>query len=678
MAAPWWSEPVRFFQHLLREEDADGLDPERLIAEARSVGAAAYIVMGGGFSAWYPTALSSQRVNPHLRGDFLAAVTTAARRAGVKTILRMDISKGRPEWLERNPDWFTRTPTGAPNLIWEMPQTCATGPYWQVENFAILEELLEGYEFDGLFYNYLNVGRCYCARCQEIVATATGADIPAPGRREPLYETWRQSYLASYVRKLKACVHERNPAAVVIPYHHVRDGWRYRSMADAGDLVSAQVSNPLVVNPVDPQPQWNHWAAEEALAARAVKPGAAPVLIQTGSAFFASRQTAMPAGRIVRNLIQAAAHGASTAPAVNGTLQQDDPRAVPALRRLGRYFESNASWYRGLRSVARIALIRSQDSLDWGADQGRPAGDPGRPGHVAEFRGLYEMLVRRRYPCDVIPDGGLRPGDFERHAAVILPAVSCLGGEDAAVLDEWVAGGGCLIATADTGGAAADGTPRRVPALACLPSLPGRSRSIFGGYFEVSDPTLRARLGGIPHIGADGELWTGAPESTAASELRLLGPFRNNAPEFALVRGPATDPGFMRFRHGRGSAVWLPWRIGALFHFHGIPDYADLLGYVLEPTVGPPPIRSDASDAVEFILYGHPLGEVLHILNGAANQTKALVETTPIAGFTIRVRSKANAATLLNDGTPLPLERDGEDAVLGLDRLETFAAIALT
>lgn len=678
---PWWQHPVRFFQHLLRETDATGLDGASLIAEAQRLGAGAYIAMGGGFSAWYPTELSSQHKNPHMSGDILGEVFAAGRRAGVKVIVRMDISKGRAEWLERNPDWFVRKPDGSPNLIWEMPQTCATGPFWQVENFAILEEVLARYPADGFFYNFLNVGRCHCSRCQSAVRAATGQDVPPPGVRSPAYERWRQQLLASYMGRVREFIRSRAPEAALIPYHHVRDGWNYRAMAEVADVVSAQASNPLAVNPVDPQPQWNHWAAEEVLAARSMKPGAAPLLIQTGSEFFASRQTAMPTGRLVRNLMQVAAHGGNTAPSLNGTLKQDDPRAVPALVELGAYQEANAGWYRELKSVARIALIRSQDSMDWGPDAGRPAGDPRSPGHVAEFRGIYELLVQLRYPCDVIPAGGLNIAQLERYAAVILPAVSCMSTADAAAIDAFVAAGGSLIATADVAACNQDGQLRNEPALACLPYTPGAPRPIFGGYFELVDPALQSAFGGIPHIGADGDLWTpvGAEAGAAAhADLRLIGPFRNNAPEFTVVRGPGVEPGLLRVRYGQGGAAWLPWRPGALHHFSAIPEYVTLFGHLLRAIAGEPPIRSDAPAAVEFILYAHPKGEVLHLLNGAATQGKPMVATIPLAGFTAKVRSKASRALLLNTGTSLPLEREGDDVVLRIDRLDTFAAIALT
>ncbi len=130
MTTGWWRLPVRVFQHLLRERDAIGLDPAVLIDEAAEMSAQAYLSMGAGFSAWYPTALTSQQVNPHIQGDFLGAVIDAAHRKRMKAIVRVDISKGRAAWLARDPDWFARDAQGAPLLVWEMPQTCATGPFW--------------------------------------------------------------------------------------------------------------------------------------------------------------------------------------------------------------------------------------------------------------------------------------------------------------------------------------------------------------------------------------------------------------------------------------------------------------------------------------------------------------------------------------------------------------------
>lgn len=679
MSLNWTTNPVRFFQHLLRETDAIDLDPKQLIDEVKAVGAGATIVMGGGFSAWYPTRLPSQTINPHLEGDFLGDVIAAAKAADIRVLVRMDISKARGGMQEKHPDWFVRREDGSVSTLWDMPQICSTGPFWQIDTFKILEEILDCYEPDGFFFNYLYVPRCHCDRCHQIVMAATGAAVPTGQHRSPTYERWRQTYLATCVRRIRDYISARNPKAILVPYHHVHDGWDIQQMAAISGMIGSQVSNPVVSNPVDPQPIWNHWAAEEALTARALKADSAPILIQTTSEFFASRQTAMPAGRLIHNMVQAAAHAANTAPAANGLLMQDDPRFVPALRAFGAYQDRNSRWYEGLQSVARVAVVKSEDSRSWGDDAGRPAGSPDSNGHVGEFRGFYEMLTGLRYACDVIIAGDLAAEMMAAYDLIVLPAVSCLSAADAAQIDAYVENGGTIVASADFAMADEMGNVRLSAALCCLPGDPGASRSAVGAYFELIKPEYRAALGNIPHIAASGDFWSPFHcASEPKDDLALIGPFANNAPEFTTVKGPGGDPGMIDRTYGRGRAVWFPWRIGALFHRFGIPEYRALMGLICNESLGAPEIETDAPAAVEFIVYGHPEGTVMHVLNGAAPQMKGIVECTPLAGFTIRIKTDATRATLLNTGDFIASQRVGNALELRLERLDTFAAIALT
>jgi len=671
----WTRTPQHFFQHLLREVDAARLDPEALVGELLAMGATGTICMGGGFSAWYPTDIAAQPRNPHLAaargGDVLGGVVAAAHRHGLRVLARMDISKGRPELAARHPDWFARRADGTLATVWEMPQICATGPFWTEQNPAILEEVLARYPVDGFFYNYLHVPRCWCARCRSLVREATGEAIPAPGTRSPAHERWRRGVLAQAVRGMRALIGARRPDAVLVPYHHVRDGWDMRAMAEASGMVASQISNPELPNPVDPQPIWTHWAAEEALLARAIKPGAAPLLVQTASGFFASRQTAMPAGRMIRNMAQAAAHGAGTCPAMNGRLPGEDPRAAPALAAFGRYRAAAADAYRDMEPLARIALLRSEDSIAWGADAGRAAGDPSGHGHLAELRGLYEMFAELRQPCDILPDRGLTAEALRRYALVVLPGVTCLSGSDAAALDGFVDAGGRLLATGALAACDGDGQPRASPVLRCLPALPGAARDVNGGYFALASPALREAFGGAPHLGAAGAFWAPALAQDGA-ELRLIGPFANNAPEFTAVEGPGTTPGLLR----RGRATWLPWRPGALFHRSGILDYRALLGGIVQDIVGAPSLRTDAPGVVEAVLYRTPRGRLLHLINGAAPQGRDMSEVAPLSAFTVCIKGAASARRL--DDGPLSATAKGDELVLHLPRLDGFAAIEVT
>ena len=677
MSPAWTSRPLRIFQHLLRETDAIGLDPAQLIEEAAIMGADTYLCMGGGFSAWYPTAIAAQPTNPALSVDLVGGVIAAAQQRHMRVIVRMDISKGRAGTENLHPDWFVRQPDGDHATVWDMPQMCPTGPFWQETNFAILDELLSAYAIDGFFYNYFYIPRCYCERCAQEVTEATGAPVPPIGERSPRYELWRQTTLTDYTARMRTFIRARQPEAVLIPYHHVRAGWDLPAMAAVSDLVGAQASNPIVPNPVDPQPMWNHWAAEEALVGRAVKPDVAPFLIQSTSGFFASRQTAVPTGRLLHNLALTAAHGAGTAPAINGRLAQDDPRAMAPLEAIARYLTRNAPWYEGLSSMAKLAIIRSEPSIQWGVDQGKLSGRDGPRGHLDEFRGLFEMASALRYPTDLLVAGNLADARLDRFAAIIAPALACLSRADAAALDAYVHRGGLLIATGDFAGSDEVGATRTDPISAALPGLPTPRRSLSGAYFELRDPKLRDALGGIPHIGAAGDFCPPHELQNAVTGLALIGPFANNAPEFTVVEGPGTEPGLLTSQHGGGTAIWLPWFIGALYHRYGIADYASLLGAVLEPVLGPAPIQTSAPDAVDFTLYRHPRGAVLHALNGATAQNKPLIDCTPLAGFEISVAVAARRAIVLKTGADIALDQIPGGVSFMLPRLDSFAAIAL-
>lgn len=674
MSAPWTQRPRRIFQHLLREQDAIGIDPAELIAEAVAMKADTYLCMGGGFSAWYPTEVEGQVRNPYLEDDLVGRVVDAAHRSGLRVLFRMDISKGRPGADTEAPDLYCRTADGEIPMVWGMPQVCPTGPIWEGRNFAILKEVLGRYELDGLFYNYFTVPACHCDRCTSIVLGQTGAPPPTTGRTYP-HEAWRARHLATYTHRLRETIQGLRPGACLVPYHHVHSGWDRRAMADACDLVATQISNPLVVNPVDPQPVWSLWAMEEVHLDRAMKPGIAPIAVQSGSGFFASRQTALSGWRLTRNLLLAAASGGGTAVALNGRLTQDDPRLAKPLTALTGHLSRNRDWYKGLISVARIAVLRSDASIAWGPDQGVLSGGAAG-GHVHEFRGVCEMLSALRRPFDILPADGIGLSELGHYDVVLAPNLCCLADADAETLDAFVEQGGSLTATGAFGSADIDGQRRSAPVSAAMARLPEAARSVDGGYFQIADTALGMALSGTPRIGASGLFHDVCAEQGWQRELMLVEPAKNNAPEFTIVAAPGDAAGWIARQHGDGQVDWLPWYPGSLFHRTGFTDLLAVFDRLMAPA-GSAPIRSNAPIAADITLYRHPKGAVLHVFNSAAHHGRPITDAVPLAGFDIEVDWQVDRAVALSEGDATVIEPTETGVRLRLPRLDDFAAFAL-
>lgn len=660
MPLSWTRHPVRFFQHLLRESDAVGLDPARLVDEARAAGANGLIVMGAGFSTWYPSLHPSLTVNPLMQGDFLAETVKAAKAQDMRVLVRVDFSKGRAGSETTRPEDCVHEAEGRIPLLWDMPQMCPTGRFWQVDALEVLEEIATRYPtVDGFFFNYLTVARCFCHRCQKEVTAKTGALVPSVGHTTRAYELWRQSHLAAFMGGLRGKVQSRWPQMAFVPYHHVLDGWDLREMAKVSDLVSFQVSHPVVPNPIDPQPMWRHWAIEQALIARALKPEAAPLLMQTTSAVFASRQSQMPAARLEAGLVTVAAEGASTAPAVNGILQPGPDDHAGLLARLGEWQTRATPYLRDLQSPARIALIRSEESRLWGEDQGALAGREN--GHVQEFRGMMSLLSDLRQPFAVEMSGPLCPDRLSRFDVVIVPGVSCISQADRQRLAGFTAKGGRVIVTGDSFSADEAGTVQRE----------GASRQNgTGAYMALAASELREAVG-FDYLPLVGSYWPG-PE-TPTADLRLVGPFANNAPEFTVVDGCGDAPLLVETPQGTGAALTLRFGIGAAYLAHALPDYLRLMGavvarHVASPLTGVPP-------AIRAILKTHPQGQVLHLINDAGAGETRHVDRTPLAGFALSLRSPAERVLDLVSGCWLSVTRHGDNACLSLEQLDGFASL---
>lgn len=671
-----------------------------MMDQVAALGATAFLANAGGMVAWYPTRLPYQRVNPYLQGDYLGEVTEAARARGIRVLARLDITKGYVEDLDRHPEWFRVAADGKPVLVRELAETCFAGAYWQQFNFEMLDEILSQYPVDGIFYNHFRYLTCYCPQCRERFRAATGFTMPAGEDWKD--EAWRALIryryraLAEYAARVKRHVHRLRPGALVTwdyelatdnpPY--ARDsGWGPDLTAEA-DVIVSIAFNRLT----RPLPKWIHQHGEQASLGRASFRHPTCVLL-TQTAIFGNRRLAQPPAQLVRDIVQIAAHGGAPGMQIMGTLAQDDRKALPGIGETYRFLARHEDLYRSLQSVAQVALVYSQQTADW---YGR--GDAFQR-YVTHYRGCYEALVHEHLPFDVIEARHLS-ALLHRYRAVILPDVACMDDDLARALDEFVAGGGSLIATHETALYDAEGDPRADFALRSLGRrfikrrlmqgtyLLVKDRALLGAGFQETDLIglgLEQPYGGfgpfLPAVdvdrpGGEGEfIFTNGQGQMA--DLILSQPVTNNVPEFSYWEGEIGTPGLTINRFGRGEAVYLSWGVGRLYHLYGVIECRHLIGSLVDRALGDRLLRTDAPLSVETVLGRSDSRTVVHLINSTGIESKPLLEAVPVGSITLSLRGRAASARALVSDRELSVHRDGEDVWVTLPRLESFEVIVL-
>lgn len=148
----WWSENhLRLIQTNISEENAD-LDVDLLITQLKDFSANTLMLNTGGIEAFYPTKLEYHYKSPYLKKDLVQEVVQKCHENKIKFIARFDFSKAHESIFLEQPDWFYRTKDKEIVNYNQMVHTCVNGFYQREYSLKIMEEVIEQYAVDGIFF----------------------------------------------------------------------------------------------------------------------------------------------------------------------------------------------------------------------------------------------------------------------------------------------------------------------------------------------------------------------------------------------------------------------------------------------------------------------------------------------------------------------------------------------
>jgi len=117
------------------------------------------------------------------------------------------------------------------------------------------------------------------------------------------------------------------------------------------------------------------------------------------------------------------------------------PNTEALREELYRFYHERHDLYSGVRSRAEVGIVLA--FVDESIAENRE--------YELEARCTRNLLLDHHIPFDLIPEAALTPERLARYSVVLLPGITCMSDDHAAILREYVRAGGGLLASGDVG-----------------------------------------------------------------------------------------------------------------------------------------------------------------------------------------------------------------------------------
>ncbi|MDZ4802491.1 MAG: alpha-amylase family protein [Bryobacteraceae bacterium] len=608
---PWHQRLRRIGQVNFNERDPQEADVEawaNLWAEAK---VDAVLVNVTGMIAFYPSKVPYHKHSRFLNGrDFFGDCCRAAKKRGIHVVGRMSPDLQWEDALQAHPEWFRRDEQGRPmphsSRAPGLYQTCMFTPYYSEQTPAVMREVNQLYDVDGLYANgwpNFNVPACYCQYCRE---------VGKPGTMEyhkrymdRAVELW-QLYDRIAKEKRQENLFFGNLGG------GIRSGLDLKRLGDVAALFTADNQGRVGASPV-----WG--AAQQGRVAYCVMKG------RTVANVTASWSTGSPMWRNATKSIAEAetwmAQSTATGMVVwyhwlgaQRGLGEDRRWQEPGNKyhnwhaRHDRHFANKAT-------VANLGIVLGQRTQTFY----RPPGE----GDAGEYiQGAYYSVLETRRLFDFVHEDDLTPGVLRKYDALILPNVAFLSDAQCRQIEAYVNNGGSLIATFETSLYDELGKARADYGLANLFGMHRKSErqgsqgfeNSFYGRLEKPHELTRGFTDTNWIAGAE---WRAPIRADGELIMSVVPPYPAYPTEITVSPTPQTDePAMIARERGGSRLVYFSGDVDRTYWRTGHPDpgrvLANAISWVLR---GRQPATVEGEGLVEIVAWETEPGFTVHVLN---------------------------------------------------------------
>ncbi len=602
-APDWWFKPHRMIQTNLREIDAT-MDIDQYIRELKEWKVNVVKFNVGGIVANYPTKVKFHYQNPFMKGDLTDTVLRRLHAEGIRMAGRFDVSKINEKFAAEHPDWLYVSEAGKNVNYNGQVHTCLSGGYQQKFMYEFLEEALDRYPLDGVFFNMSGYQRndysrnyhgiCQCDNCRRLFKQYSGLDLPPTQDNSPRYRKYTEftkMMTAKQNDKVKKFFKDKRPGLML----YVMDVIRSESGSPLGRGAYYDTDKVKSTMLTMGHKQFNN-TANHFFEMPYRHAGAAPSLQ-------------------ARRVWQHAVNGAWLGFYCMGPLHRlEDRAALNVLKNIYRFHAANESW-----------LLETQPAGDVGVV--RRGGD--------EYQGILQILCEGHVGFELTE---IDPQQLGRFPLIVVPAAGGLDPEEVAILDDYVKQGGKLLLTEEV--------PKELKSLGKVELIESRS-SEMGAYVRIrpEDKVALAKtavaksvLDDLDLVFLGGRFQVYETEDDVTKMLRLIPGDMFGPPEKCYYRHVSDHPALIGRKYGKGAAACFTFGIGEHYVQWAHQGHAALLLGAIDGMLGlQRRALVTASPLVEINQRADQHGrfEWISLYNHTGQRGNALHMPIPIAGIRI-------------------------------------------
>jgi hypothetical protein len=167
-------------------------------------------------------------------------------------------------------------------------------------------------------------------------------------------------------------------------------------------------------------------------------------------------------------------------------------------------------------------------------------------------------------------------------------------------------------------------------------------------------------------------------KSSAASDLTLVPPSMIGPPEFVHIDMHDTDvPALVTVSIGKGTVLWIPWNLGALYYRLSMPAHAALFHDIFDRLSPSRQIVTDAHPLVEMSLMRQQGRILLHLINLSGHSETGYFPPVPMSSIHIRLAGEFHSARTVRSPGALPVKSASGYTEITLPRLGDYELIVL-